>query len=78
MGIEGLAAMSLKDPNQLKRRLAFSHLLSEMTSENAVQIREGLITAGVSNRSLNGATSITLGGPLQVGLLSPALSPWKR
>ena len=50
MGIEGLAAMSLKDPNQLKRRLAFSHLLSEMTSENAVQIREGLIAAGVSNR----------------------------
>ena len=28
MGIESLAAMSLKDPNQLKRRLAFSHLLS--------------------------------------------------
>ncbi|MDA7610114.1 hypothetical protein N8587_02425 [Akkermansiaceae bacterium] len=49
LGFESLAAMALKDPNQLKRRLAFSHLLSGMTSENAVQIREELIAAGVND-----------------------------
>jgi len=51
MGIESLATMALKDPNQIKRRQAFSHLLSEMTSENAVQIREELIAGGVSDRA---------------------------
>ena len=51
MGIESLATMALKDPNQIKRRQAFSNLLSKMTSENAVQIREELIAAGVSDRA---------------------------
>ena len=49
-GIESLAAISLKHPSQLKRRLAFSHLLSKMTGENAVQIREELIASGISDR----------------------------
>lgn len=50
MGIEDLASIALKDPNQVKRRLAFSSLLAEMTADNAVQIREQLMKAGVNPR----------------------------
>ncbi|MEN8680528.1 MAG: hypothetical protein ABF391_10825 [Akkermansiaceae bacterium] len=50
MGIDGLAAMAFKDPNQVKRRLAFSRLLAEMTSDNAMQIREKLMASGMNTR----------------------------
>lgn len=50
LGIEGLAAMAFKDPNQIKRRLAFSRLLAAMTSDNATQIREELVASGLNTR----------------------------
>jgi hypothetical protein len=50
MGIEGLSAMAFKDPNQVKRRLAFSRLLAEMTSDNAMQVRDQLIESGMNTR----------------------------
>lgn len=45
--LQTLAAEALSDPNQVKRRLAFSRLLNEMTPENAAAIRDQLLEAGV-------------------------------
>ena len=44
-GIEALTTEALKDPNPVKRRLAFSKLLEGMTPENAAAIRDQLITS---------------------------------
>lgn len=46
--LEALTLEALKDPSQIKRRLAFSRLLSQMTPENATAIRDQLIAAGVA------------------------------
>jgi hypothetical protein len=45
-GIEALAVMALRNPNQITRRLAFSRLLESMTPDNAEQIRTQLDKLG--------------------------------
>jgi hypothetical protein len=47
-GIEALARLALRDPNQVTRRLAFSRLLETMTPENAEQIRTQLTELGAA------------------------------
>lgn len=44
--LEALTFEALRDPSQVKRRLAFSRLLSQLTPENAAAIRDQLIAAG--------------------------------
>lgn len=44
--LEALTAEALSHPNQVKRRLAFSRILSQMTAENAGTIRDQLLAAG--------------------------------
>lgn len=44
--LEALTLEALRDPSQVKRRLAFSRLLSQMTPENAAAIRDQLLAAG--------------------------------
>ena len=45
-GIENLSKEALKDPNPVKRRLAFSKLLEGMTPENAEAMRDQLAALG--------------------------------
>ena len=47
-GIEALARLALRDPNQVTRRLAFSRLLESMTPENAEQILAQLTELGAA------------------------------
>lgn len=44
--LEALTLEALRDPSQVKRRLAFSRLLSQLTPENAAAIRDQLVAAG--------------------------------
>jgi hypothetical protein len=43
---ETLAQQAVRDPNPIKRRLAFSKLLEALTPENALEIREQLVSFG--------------------------------
>jgi len=43
-GLEALAEQAFRDPNPITRRLAFSRLLEGMTAENALTIREQLVS----------------------------------
>lgn len=49
-GIAALTTQALNDPNQIKRRLAFSQLLTGMTADNASSIRDQLIDAGAGGQ----------------------------
>ncbi len=49
-GIEALTTEALRDPNQIKRRLAFSRLLTGMTTGNASSIRDQLIASGAGGQ----------------------------
>jgi hypothetical protein len=44
-----LAEQALRDPNPIKRRLAFSRLLEALTPENAESIRSQLVSLGASD-----------------------------
>jgi len=46
--IAALAEQSVRDPNPIKRRLAFSRLLESLTPDNALDIREQLVASGAS------------------------------
>ena len=48
--LEALTLEALSDPNQVKRRLAFSRLLSGMTAENAATIRDQLVEGGAGGQ----------------------------
>jgi hypothetical protein len=43
---EALARQSVRDPNPIRRRLAFGRLLEALTPENALEIREQLVASG--------------------------------
>ncbi|MFT6862519.1 MAG: hypothetical protein ACJAVK_001077 [Akkermansiaceae bacterium] len=49
-GIEALTLEAFNDPNQVKRRLAFSRLLSGLTAENGASIRDQLVEAGAGGQ----------------------------
>lgn len=49
-GIAALTTQALNDPNQIKRRLAFSQLLTGMTADNASSIRDQLVEAGANGQ----------------------------
>lgn len=49
-GIEALAFEAFSDPNQVKRRLAFSRLLAGMNAGNAASIRDQLVEAGAGGQ----------------------------
>ncbi|GAA5484167.1 hypothetical protein [Haloferula sargassicola] len=45
-GISAVADQALRSPNPITRRLAFAHLLENMTADNAMEVREALVTLG--------------------------------
>ncbi len=46
--IAALAEQSVRDPNPIKRRLAFGRLLESLSPDNALEIREQLVASGAN------------------------------